>query len=285
MNIRIFYALFILLLTACSKNNDKDAVTPDASFNVVGLEDIISIDNYDSISIPISIHFPNGSPQSVKLSVRTDIPLRSKVELTETSGTTPFNTTIKLYTYFVANKHPNPKWSSWFDLNVIVETSDGEKYTFDGLIDVNIKHCREMFYQFYLKDTGWITKVTKTNEPVAPGPQLHLKANSNNFYLKNVYLGKINGKSYYSASDDNDISKNVNELYTECEKGLVVINDTVTGYSATDTAVFYITGSIDYYEVNTYNYYGYRLQYGAWSNLTSDTDDIGFEARGKFIFD
>lgn len=116
MTNRILIAVLIMVVLACNKKNADTPEIPqvtDTTINdstdttqhsdstvkvVVGTVDSIGL--YDSISIPITINQGAGTAQDITLAVTTHIPPRTRVVLSNTSGTTPMTTTLTVYFYF-----------------------------------------------------------------------------------------------------------------------------------------------------------------------------------------
>lgn len=121
-------------------------------FKVSGIGDTLSIKMVDEITIPITITSNAGQAEQVTLSV-SGLPMRMTAELADSSGTTPFSTTLRVRTHLVAQH-------SKAAIKIMVHSADGGQmvHTVYPAIYYGGQDAVKLFYDFYTQKA--IEKVT-----------------------------------------------------------------------------------------------------------------------------
>jgi len=147
------FIVSLCCLVSCKKR-DLPATTTDQSqqpdeqpvtehFKVSGVGDTLTIKMVDEITIPITITSNSGQAEQVTLSI-SSLPMRMTAEIGNSSGITPFSTTLRVRTHLVAHH-------SKAAIKITVVSTGGRKkvHSIYPAIDFKGQDAIKLFYDYY----------------------------------------------------------------------------------------------------------------------------------------
>lgn len=237
----------------------------DSTLKIVGIDSVVTLGIYDSITIPFTVMRDTGSVQNVTLSI-SQLPMRMKGSFVTTSGTTPFTNSLKLNTYLFAGGY------SADTIVITATTSNGHqtRYKFRFKIDYTKQDPTKTFYEVYRK-TPFINTYDESGNHVWGGPALHYDTTTGLLYMTGLFLGQHGGKNYRTLDDfaipsNNIIQENSNPSDPDYGN-LVFLHYLVDGISTNDTMQFRVefVNHINYYTTNHDNdtvfSFGYNVDF------------------------
>mgnify|MGYP007037737942 CR=1 FL=1 len=301
---KIFTLLLAMaLVTACKKddnpaknnNNPPGNPTPpvagDSTLKIDGLDSLITMTIYDSVFIPITIYSDSGIAQNVSVSISSPLPMRMKAVFTQSSGTTPFSTTLKLYTYLTSTTPRLAYLKSNYTITnqqtdtftITVNNPNGDSSVFICPYAIREANCRQLFYEVYKRSP--VIKTYQISDPndhislgsfVSDGAILHYDGTTGNLYFSNIPMGIINGNIYLSIADTVNTKNNLysSPLSPDCEYSHFVFGgDNVFAKAGTDIDSFFVfTGFLEYY----------RFDANGVRAMDDSTFRINYSARRPF---
>jgi len=256
----------IVVLAACKKdkpvppnpvdNTDSTDSTDvpqlkDSTLKIIGIDSVVTLGIYDSITIPFTVMRDTGSVQNVTLSI-SQLPMRMKGSFATTSGTTPFTNSLKLNTYLFAGGYSA-------DTIVITATAtNGQqtRYKFRFKIDYAKQDPTKTFYEVYRK-TPFINTYDELGNHVWSGPALHYDTATGLLYMTGLFLGQHGGKNYRTLDDFAIPANNIMQYkegptmsaYGQLIFGLYFVK----GVSGNDTSDFDVELALMYYYQQPYD--------------------------------
>lgn len=176
----------VVLLAACKKdssqptqnnnqpNNPTQPIAGDSTLKIKGPDSLITLTVYDSIDVPITIESDSGIAQNISIAISSKLPMRMKAVLAQTSGTTPFTTTLKLYTYLTIptsylNNNGVITGNETDTILITATKTNGDSSVFVCNYKIMAADCRRLFYEVYKRNPIINTYQTTEHSIDAPG--------------------------------------------------------------------------------------------------------------------
>lgn len=213
-------------------NNNKP-ILKDTTLKFTGIDQVVEIDFYDSIEIPFTVGRDSGNAEQVTISV-SGLSYRVRAKISQNSGTTPFSSSIKIYTYLVGGAKIKDS-----AITITATTTSGQqvKQRFTLKVVYN-KNINELLYNIYTNSPLWGAYTSNPVRLVADGPVFHYNAITKNIYLNNLYVGEYNGKKYFTIGYLYGEGGNIpySDLYfssaeLKCTDGIDTVSAIVTGHN------------------------------------------------------
>lgn len=306
----------VALIAACKKdnnqptqnnnqsNNPAQPITGDSTLKIKGLDSLITITVYDSIDVPITIESDSGIAQNISIAISSKLPMRMKAVLAQTSGTTPFTTTLKLYTYLTIptaylNNNGVITWNETDTILIKATKPNGDSAVFVCNYKIMAADCRKLFYEVYKRNPTIRTYQTTQHNLDAPaGPfvsdnaELRYDITTDNMYLVNAPLAVSNGKIFLSLYDSVNYEDNMysQSLGSDDAGNFYFFGRNVLGMAGSDVDTFFIgAGIMNYYrnnlsQLNIWDDSTFTIDYRTHDFRTSPTTTHHFFAIGKLTF-